>query len=276
MTVRRQPLSYTAGGTVGGSLIKGPYWNFFITDCPTTETLPNFKRTLEKYHSHHLIRVCEPTYEIGMLKESGVSVYDWYFPDGSIPPKWILTDWFDLLEGLRPDIFSSVKVSQKTLSQNQMSHSQSQQIIFTDTSSKQDGSAFASASTTSITSSSTNISSASPSPSSTPSPLPHPQTSPTPPATDPASISPSPQASSVSDMPVITIHCVAGLGRAPLLVALAMIQYGVDNAQAIASIREKRRGALNAKQAKYVLEWKPIKRGTKKANSSVGGGCVIV
>lgn len=54
----------------------------------------------------------------------------------------------------------------------------------------------------------------------------------------------------------IAIHCVAGLGRAPLLVCIALIQAGMDNTKAIELVRSKRPGALNNVQLKYLREYK--------------------
>eukprot|EP01036_Dinobryon_divergens_P027143 gene27143-35867_t len=52
---------------------------------------------------------------------------------------------------------------------------------------------------------------------------------------------------SKDDTPCIAIHCVAGLGRAPVLVAIALIE----------------RGAINAKQLEYLAAYKPQHRGKK-------------
>ena len=41
------------------------------------------------------------------------------------------------------------------------------------------------------------------------------------------------------------MHCVAGLGRAPLLVAIALVHKGCQPVNAINLIRSKRKGALN-------------------------------
>ena len=69
--------------------------------------------------------------------------------------------------------------------------------------------------------------------------------------------------------PCIAIHCVAGLGRAPVLVAIALIENGMDAVQAVKFIREKRRGAINAVQLNYLIDYKP-------ARESSGGSCSIM
>jgi len=68
----------------------------------------------------------------------------------------------------------------------------------------------------------------------------------------------------------IAVHCVAGLGRAPVLVAIALIEMGMDPMEAIAYIRKRRRGAINARQLKYIESYK------RHSGTHVGGcGCVI-
>jgi protein tyrosine phosphatase type 4A len=54
----------------------------------------------------------------------------------------------------------------------------------------------------------------------------------------------------------IAVHCVAGLGRAPALVAIALIESGMDSYDAIELIRKKRRGAINNRQLKYLESYK--------------------
>lgn len=48
-----------------------------------------------------------------------------------------------------------------------------------------------------------------------------------------------------SDEKRIGVHCVAGLGRAPFLVAIALVNNGCSPGNAIELIRRNRPGALN-------------------------------
>jgi len=66
----------------------------------------------------------------------------------------------------------------------------------------------------------------------------------------------------------VAIHCVAGLGRAPLLVAIALIESGLDAMDAVELIRQKRRGAINRLQLKYVQDYKPTRRAS--------GSCLVM
>lgn len=58
----------------------------------------------------------------------------------------------------------------------------------------------------------------------------------------------------------VAVHCIAGLGRAPVLVALALIELGMKYEDAVELIREKRRGAINAKQLAYLERYHPKSR----------------
>lgn len=61
--------------------------------------------------------------------------------------------------------------------------------------------------------------------------------------------------------PCIAIHCVAGLGRAPVMVAIALVEHGLESMQAVTFIRERRRGAINAVQLAYLESYNPKSAG---------------
>ncbi|XP_005158234.1 protein tyrosine phosphatase type IVA 3 [Danio rerio] len=58
----------------------------------------------------------------------------------------------------------------------------------------------------------------------------------------------------------VAVHCVAGLGRAPVLVAVALIEGGMKYEEAIHLIRLKRHGAFNSKQLTYLEKYRSKKR----------------
>lgn len=58
----------------------------------------------------------------------------------------------------------------------------------------------------------------------------------------------------------IAVHCVAGLGRAPMLVAIALMEAGFDHVDAVQFIRRQRRGAFNEKQIRFLEAYKPSRR----------------
>jgi len=66
---------------------------------------------------------------------------------------------------------------------------------------------------------------------------------------------------SKGDDAAIAVHCVAGLGRAPVLVAIALIESGMEPLDAIAFIRKKRKGAINARQIKFIEGYRPSAKG---------------
>ena len=72
-----------------------------------------------------------------------------------------------------------------------------------------------------------------------------------------------------SKAPRIGVHCVAGLGRAPLLVALALVNRGCAPFEAIELIRKNRKGALNVIQANFIIEYKPSNSKKEKGDCTI-------
>jgi len=71
----------------------------------------------------------------------------------------------------------------------------------------------------------------------------------------------------------IAVHCVAGLGRAPVLVSVALVELGLKYEAAVEMIREKRRGAINARQLQYLEKYRPKSR-LKNKNGHKNSCCV--
>lgn len=67
----------------------------------------------------------------------------------------------------------------------------------------------------------------------------------------------------------IAVHCLAGLGRAPLLVTIALIEAGLEYLEAAEFLRTKRPGVLNAQQLTYLKSYR--KRGLYEVKSC----CVV-
>lgn len=73
----------------------------------------------------------------------------------------------------------------------------------------------------------------------------------------------------------IAVHCVAGLGRAPVLVAIALIEFEkLEPLDAVQLIRSKRRGAINAKQLHYLQN--EYKRGSAGGAGGGKGNCCVM
>lgn len=71
----------------------------------------------------------------------------------------------------------------------------------------------------------------------------------------------------------VAVHCVAGLGRAPVLAAVALVEFGLDPYEAVGWIRALRRGAINARQLAYLESYSrrppppPVKPGRARSRS---------
>lgn len=74
----------------------------------------------------------------------------------------------------------------------------------------------------------------------------------------------------------VAVHCVAGLGRAPVLVALALIESGMKYEDAIQLIRQRRRGAINSKQLTYLEKYRSKQRLRFKDSHTQKNKCSIM
>lgn len=58
----------------------------------------------------------------------------------------------------------------------------------------------------------------------------------------------------------VAVHCVAGYGRAPVLVAVALMELGMPYTDAIELIRSQRKGSFNDRQLDYLSKYTPKAR----------------
>jgi len=73
---------------------------------------------------------------------------------------------------------------------------------------------------------------------------------------------------------VIAVHCVAGLGRAPVMAAVALMEMtGMDAMDAVEKIRERQKGAINARQLKFLQGYKRI---TKHNGRPCAPACTVM
>ena len=68
--------------------------------------------------------------------------------------------------------------------------------------------------------------------------------------------------------PCVSVHCIAGLGRAPVMVCVALIEAGISSGAAIDLVRKRRSKAFNRAQIKWLTH-------TYKRRATQGGCCVI-
>lgn len=240
--------------SVQRSLINPPTYieykgaRFLIVDAPSNNNLPLYIKVrltnydvgqqIRKYWSHQpyvvwqefdrwnvtdVVRCCEPTYAKEPLEAKGIKVHDWVYGDGEAPPNHIVDAWLGLIEKRFGGEIGNHEPNEKT-SEGQ-----------------------------------------------------------------------------TKKPPCIATHCVAGLGRwvwdiawrwmnniyifflfftnfvyinnrltrsfhiyssrAPVLVAIALIEEGMSPLDSVVYIRERRRGAINNKQLKYIESYKRRSKG---------------
>lgn len=191
--------------------IEYQHLRFIVHDCPSDANLSEYMAEFKKYNVTDVVRVCEDSYSIIPLVDSGVQVHELKYDDGGVPPDAVLRAWLDLIQKRFSTSTSSNSVFM-SIAENSTSDNFKNQV-----------------------SSSKSANNLAP-----------PPTTPEKPAT-------------TNDTPCIAVHCVAGLGRAPVLVAVALIENGMSPLDAIEYIRRRRRGAFNSRQIQYVDGYKKQK-----------------
>ena len=58
----------------------------------------------------------------------------------------------------------------------------------------------------------------------------------------------------------IAVHCVHGLGRSPVLVAMALREAGMSRQESIDYVRSRRRGSFNIRQLEFLQNYQSAHR----------------
>jgi hypothetical protein len=248
----------------GYSRIRFGRCDFIVLDAPTDTNAINYVKTLQRLKCTTLVRTCEPSYSTVPFVNVGIRVIEMKFPDGNGPSDAVVERWLTLVRGTlcpdsnppksRPD--SNMPKSHLDSTASQSRHASRAQST--------SRSPFVSANQTNAV-----------------------QAAQPPPTLDgltcAKSVATSIQTTCAStsaggslNCGPIAVHCVAGLGRAPLLVAIALIEEGMDEPmEALREVRRRRPGSLNHRQITYLERYKP--RGLLRPHvAACGVSCVIL
>ena len=228
---------------------------FLIMDAPRQANLHLYIKECRKNHVTDLVRVCERTYSTTELQAAGISVYEMEYPDGHSPPQDVIDRWLELVDSRCYDKSVVPRGGTKAAAVAPQADEQP------NGSSKGNAMKTSSHALSNISDSAHNGGDAM------------------------TNGDPSMKGSSSGGDVCIAVHCVAGLGRAPVMVAIALIEFAnMDPVEAVGYIRRHRRGAINEKQLLYLEGYKKsyhknkkLRRGGTSASSSDSGcGCTIM
>uniref|UniRef100_A0A1B0ESS5 Protein tyrosine phosphatase type IVA 3 n=1 Tax=Glossina morsitans morsitans TaxID=37546 RepID=A0A1B0ESS5_GLOMM len=234
------------------ALIEFKGMKFLITDRPSDVTIHHYITELKKNNVNTVVRVCEPSYNTEELEAQGITVKDLAFEDGTFPPQNVVDEWFEILK-------------QNLENDNNATTTTTTIITTTATTTTTPTST-----TTTTTTPTTNHHLHTIKPNKSLNNIPTTTTTIT---TSENTDDKTTCGYQQNPEACVAVHCVAGLGRAPVLVALALIELGLKYEAAVEMIRDKRRGAINAKQLSYLERYKPKAR-LKHKNGHKNSCCV--
>ncbi|XP_017857369.1 PREDICTED: protein tyrosine phosphatase type IVA 3 isoform X1 [Drosophila arizonae] len=235
------------------ALIEYKGMKFLITDRPSDITINHYIMELKKNHVNTVVRVCEPSYNTDELEAQGITVKDLAFDDGTFPPQQVVDEWFEVLK----DNFR--KSTSATLSYYRHKRFSLRHIPKTaPMAARASLSAAASAATAAAAAATASNTTASSDTDTDTMPLTANETDTR--YNNTAFVDNETCRYQQNPEACVAVHCVAGLGRAPVLVALALIELGLKYEAAVEMIRDKRRGAINAKQLSFLEKYKPKAR----------------
>ena len=220
------------------------HYHFLVMSAPDQKSMKLFIKDLKKNNVQLLVKSCEKVgYTTEQLAAEGIEVQELVFKDGSIPDQDVIDKWLRLVDNFFDSKVpqpGSITANAKAAAEPAILESKRGGVGGPD---QKLGAAAATHSDVKGSKHHSNRSR-------------------------------SAAASQISKQPEkrIAVHCVAGLGRAPFLVALAIVYKGCKPQNAIKLIRNNRKGALNPVQANYILEMKP---GKSYSGNTKGCSCNI-
>lgn len=170
-------------------IAEGPV-RMLISASPTDDSLSEYIEILRRHNVKHVVRLCEPFYNVQTLRNAGFQVHDWPFQDGEVPPAIVISNWLNLLD------------KEFDLHQYAIANASAPEPDFDDFLSNIDNS--------------------------------------------------SDEENLQKPVNTIAIHCASGIGRAPLLAAVALLECGMNSFEAIALVRGVRIGSINLRQMSFL------------------------
>ena len=269
------------------SLIEWENLRFLIMDSPKDSNLELYIRTAQYYNVTDMVRVCEEMYDKRDVEKAGIKVHEMTYDDGDFAPRAVIDQFLDLVAEVffnpnsRQNLQSTwngVKSFTGHLHSQSNTNSSPNNLTSSSSYSSINSTPISNASTKSTNSHMTNLNTSSTigggeinqyrktanylsntttstsSMNMTTSTLS--STGFSPPSHKVGS-SRSDTSTTLTQKPCIAVHCIAGLGRAPVLVALALIEYGFGDAdRVVAFIRQRRKNAINMRQLQNIQEHK--------------------
>jgi len=255
---------YVSGGTNLKCLlpqsaeIKNDQFKFLILMMPTDTSVPFFIQELNKHDCKCVVRVCESKYSLEPFKQANIQVIDLPYQDGSAPSADVINEWIELLQSKRTESQREKNSTMPSKSSSSTAHTQddnsstkahlteNNNVTYSNSPSASPASSVADsgaggAKTGGKRKGSSNGVQAG--------------------INGGTNSSSSPGGDKQQKQPVcVAIHCVAGLGRAPVLVAVALMECGMKSLEVVEQIRAKRRGAINQTQLDFLTNYKSKKR----------------
>ncbi len=250
---------------------------FLIMDAPTDTVLPAYIEVLRKKHVHTVCRACEATYTTSLLEQQGINVVDLHFPDGDAPPSDVITHWVAIVKRTFPD--SGAHHATTSASANATASASAGAAGGSGggggAGAEGEGGRSPRAGESVPAASAAGVAGAAgggdgEGDAATAAAAAHHHSSLSGVHSSSGGGSRGGGSKDKSAKTTLAVHCVAGLGRAPVLVAIALIEAGMSAHDAIQLVRAKRRGALNSKQLRFLTKvYRPRRKQT-------GGSCCTI